>query len=306
MGGLGSGRPSGSGRAKAESCRSLDVNHLHREGCLRPGWIGGRQWSRDGKEVASMSLRAECNRLDLTYRIRIGGGDWEDVAETVRIVRVVCRYGGARPFFVCPGIVSGRACGRRVAKLHLGGRYFLCRHCYRLAYTSQSETSSDRALRRANRMRQRLGGDPGMVSPFPERPKGMWRRPTSVSTDRRARSRRTPIRSWTCALWRSGRVSIDVTAEGTSGHERTKVGCSGQERRHGANPFQCPAPWPAVAVCRPAVGKLRTSMRPRLLRSSWSISRTGRPRSIWSRSSRGSSGASGGWSRRVGGAPTWP
>ena len=38
MGGFGSGRPSGQGgRDKVEECRSLDVNRLHREGCLRRG-----------------------------------------------------------------------------------------------------------------------------------------------------------------------------------------------------------------------------------------------------------------------------
>jgi len=96
MGGLGSGRPSGSGRGTVESCRSIDVNRLHREGCLHAGWMGGWQWTRDGEKVASINLRAEADRLQLSYRVRMGGGDWEDVAETVRIVRVACPFGGAR------------------------------------------------------------------------------------------------------------------------------------------------------------------------------------------------------------------
>lgn len=86
------------------------------------------------------------------------------------------RFGGARPYFICPGVVNGRACSRRVAKLYGPGRYFLCHHCYRLVHASQSEDAWDRVLRRANKIRQRLGGDPGMVAPFPRRPKGMWRR----------------------------------------------------------------------------------------------------------------------------------
>jgi hypothetical protein len=108
--------------------------------------------------------------------MRVAGGEWEDVEETVRIVRVPCHLGGARPYLICPGVVNGVSCGRRVAKLHGPGRYFLCRHCYRLAHASQWEDEWDRALRRANKLRQRLGGEPGMASPFPTRPKGMWRR----------------------------------------------------------------------------------------------------------------------------------
>jgi hypothetical protein len=159
-----------------ESCRSLDVNRLHRDGCLRPGWSGGRQWSINGEKVASINLHAEAGRLKLSYRVRFFGGEWESLEETVRIVRVPCRFGGTRPYFICPGVVNHVACGRRVAKLHGPGRYFLCRQCYRLAYASQSEGGLDRALRRTNKVRMRLGGEPGMVSPFPPRPRGMWRR----------------------------------------------------------------------------------------------------------------------------------
>ena len=108
--------------------------------------------------------------------MRMGGGEWENIAETVRIVRVACRFGGARPYFVCPGVVNGIACGRRVAKLQGPGRYFLCRHCYRLGHASQIEDPWERALRRANKIRQRLGGDLGMAAPLPARPEGMWRR----------------------------------------------------------------------------------------------------------------------------------
>jgi hypothetical protein len=73
-------------------------------------------------------------------------------------------------------VVNGIACGRRVAKLLGPGRYFLCRHCYRLVHASRSEATWDRTLRRANKIRQRVGGDPGIASAFPAKPKGMWRR----------------------------------------------------------------------------------------------------------------------------------
>jgi hypothetical protein len=174
MGGFGSGRPN-SGRITAEGCRSIDVNRLHKAGCLRAGWSGGWEWSRDGEKVASINLRAETDQLHLSYRVSIGGSGWEDVGEAVRIVRLPCRFGGTRPFFICPGVVNSMTCGRRVGKLYGPGRYFLCRHCYRLAHASQSENVSDRALRRANKIRKRLGGDASTDAPFPRKPKRMRR-----------------------------------------------------------------------------------------------------------------------------------
>src|SRR5688500_7553070 len=50
MGGIGSGRP-GTGRGKVEACRSLDVNRLHREGCLATGWSGAVQWMQDKEQI---------------------------------------------------------------------------------------------------------------------------------------------------------------------------------------------------------------------------------------------------------------
>lgn len=175
MGGFGSGRPS-SGRGTVEDWHWLDVNQLHRAGCLDAGWSGGWQWTHNGKRTGWINLASGVDSLRLTYRTRTPGAEWLDVAETVSIVRVPCRFGGARPYFICPGIVNGVVCGRRVAKLYASGRYFLCRHCHQLAHASQREAVWERALRRASKIRRRLGGNPETIEPFPDRPKGMWRR----------------------------------------------------------------------------------------------------------------------------------
>ena len=175
MGGYGSGRLSGSGRDKVEDHRSIDADDLQRKGCLRPGWSGSWEWTCDGERVAWIDLRAGEDLLRLSYSVSIHGGDREQVKEAVRLAHVSCRFGGSRPYFICPGL-AGSACGRRVTKLYGAGLYFSCRHCYRLAHASQSEGASDRSLRRANKIRERLGGDPGMAAEFPPRPKGMWRR----------------------------------------------------------------------------------------------------------------------------------
>jgi len=172
MGGFGSG-PSG-GRLKVEACRSLDVNRLHRDGCLRPGWSGSLSWESDGERVAWIGMRGEENRLVLNYRFRRNDEDWQDVDEPISVMRIPCRYGGSRPYFICPGVVNNVPCRRRVAKLYGPGRYFLCRHCYRLGYSSQSEDAMDRARRRAGKIRIRLGGRSDMPEVIPPKPKGMW------------------------------------------------------------------------------------------------------------------------------------
>lgn len=161
-----------SGRSTTENCRSLDVRRWQREGVLRAGYAGSWQWSSRGEVVASIRYRVEAGRLVLLYRIREHGGEWEEVEEPVRLESTPCRYGGSRSWFICP--IQG--CGRRVAILYLGSRYFACRHCYRLAYASQRESASDRAMRRADKLRERLGWEPGILNGEGGKPKGMrWR-----------------------------------------------------------------------------------------------------------------------------------
>ena len=147
----------------------LDVNHLAEKGCLRPGCSSACQWIV-GDEIFSINLRAEAARLHLTYIVRVGNGERRDMTEIISIVHLSCRFGGSRAYFICPGPRNGTDCGRRITKLHLSQRYFLCRHCNQLAYKSQFEQPLHRALsRRANKKRQRLGISAGIAEPLPDK-----------------------------------------------------------------------------------------------------------------------------------------
>ncbi|MFW2545670.1 hypothetical protein ACN2XU_23870 [Primorskyibacter sp. 2E107] len=131
-------------------------------------------WRRDDEEVARIAYRAEQGQLVLNYRVSLHGSECEPISETICITRADCHLGGARPYFICPGVIAGHACNRRVGKLFAGGRYFLCRHCYDVAYGSQSEARFDRMLRRANKLRTALGGNPGTANFIAPKPKGIW------------------------------------------------------------------------------------------------------------------------------------
>jgi hypothetical protein len=153
----------------------IDVNQLSEMGWLRPGRSSTCRWIV-GNEVASINVRAETERLYLSYTVRDGDREWEDVAETIPIVYLRCRFGGSRAYFICPGSRNGIDCRRRITKLYLSHRYFLCRHCNQLAYRSQYEQPWQRTLRRANKLKQRLGIRVGIAEPFPDKPRGMWTR----------------------------------------------------------------------------------------------------------------------------------
>jgi hypothetical protein len=170
MGGYGSGRRSSS-TDTTSTYRRLDVRRWQREGLLVAGRSFGWHWSRNGAVVAFINVRAECDKVILSYKHRRNGGPWNDEEYLVSIVWTPCNYGGRRTWFLCPG--SG--CGRRIAILY-GGGIFACRHCHQLAYDSQREPAHERALTRAQAIREKLGGSGSMAERFPSKPKGMqWR-----------------------------------------------------------------------------------------------------------------------------------
>ena len=173
MGGRGSGRHwRYDAKDTVEDYRSIDVRRWQRDGLLIPGNWFRWNWSRDGQTVASINVRVQNAAVVLEYRHRRSGEEWQSMEYLVRLDQTPCTYGGTRRWFTCP--VAG--CGRRVAILYMGGRYFACRNCYKLVYESQREAEYYRELRKAQKIRRKLGGSESTFDPFPQKPKGMhWR-----------------------------------------------------------------------------------------------------------------------------------
>jgi hypothetical protein len=166
MGGFGSGQR-WSKKATVESRYSIDVATLKRRRLLLPGLsdhLGSFSWTRGGdKTEASVSYALTVGKtagtLRLVYRVGLAK---EDVAYPIRLVTTACHLGGVRWWFICPLSRNGVACGRRVRKLYLSGKYFGCRQCHNLTYTSCQESDSRAyALARGGVYAM---GDPGRMS----------------------------------------------------------------------------------------------------------------------------------------------
>lgn len=165
MGGYGSGRQSTKGTTS--NFLRLDIRTLKRDGMLMPGRTSHVYWSPRGSEIASIiEVRAEGHRVVIGYRSEGCNGEWQDREYPIKIEQTDCNLGGQRVWFWCPD------CGRRVAVLY-GWERFACRHCRNLAYASQRETANDRAIRRADNIRKRLGWQIGIANPEGRKPNGM-------------------------------------------------------------------------------------------------------------------------------------
>lgn len=152
----GAGRPAQ--HVKAEHCRSIDARRWQREGLFALGRAGSWQW-RDadtGETVAAIGYQGQGDAVVLKYNMND-----KPMHQHIWLNRTRCNYGGARTWFSCPN------CQRQVAKLYLrAGAGFICRHCGRISYGSQSDDAMGRAWRRQYKAEAKLGE-------HWQRPKGM-------------------------------------------------------------------------------------------------------------------------------------
>jgi hypothetical protein len=163
MGGAGSGNHyqwwQSSKKEAVEDCLSLDANRWMREGILRANVLasGTWQWTYASGKGFSISYTADtCEPAEPFVRLSYS---WvwpsspgpQSADYRVDLTTTSPRFGGLRWWFVCPLLVSGRPCDRRVGKLYLppGARYFGCRRCHDLTYKScQEHDGRVSALRR--------------------------------------------------------------------------------------------------------------------------------------------------------------
>ncbi len=140
---------------------------------FKRGWFATRthgtiSWTRDGIPKASLGLNLAPDHLRLEYTVTHQGQP-SRIDERFDFAFTEQPFGGRRRWIVC------RSCRRRCRVLY-GGPYFRCRRCHRATYPSQYEPVRLPGISRADRVRSKLGGHPGLLNPFPLKPKGMhWR-----------------------------------------------------------------------------------------------------------------------------------
>ncbi len=99
---------------------------------------GVLNWLRHG--VVQSSVRYSLDQSDddhfymeLDYRHRRHGEEWESLKYRISMVTTPCNYGAKRWWFQCPVV----GCGRRCRILYNWGKYYVCRHCTGCWYQSQ-------------------------------------------------------------------------------------------------------------------------------------------------------------------------
>lgn len=181
MGGYGSGSRNRFA-SKTDEFHKLDLADFKRAWFER--WRSGTvTWSRGGHKTGSITYRLAPDHMLLEYSVT-RQGEKVPINERFDFAFTEQPFGGRRRWIVC------RSCQRRCRVLY-GGTYFRFRQCYRATYPSQYEFIRLPGISRVDRVRDKLGGDPGLINPFPRKPKGMyWRTYIRLEREDRVASER--------------------------------------------------------------------------------------------------------------------
>lgn len=218
-------------KTTVEECHCIDILSWTRGLKMRLGscYTGSWEWLRSKTEEGVSSIHYSIEPLCDPY-VQVHYKDprsGELFACCVDLVSTPQNYGGLRWWFVCPAIVGGHACRRRVRKLYLapGWEHFACRQCCELSYRSQREDEWNRALSKAQAIRVRLGGGAGIDHSFPPKPKRMrWKTYRLL----RARSEELWVESLSAAL---GVAVLAPALRTTLGNLRARLNSPSQKAR---------------------------------------------------------------------------
>jgi hypothetical protein len=130
-------------RATTDDQIRIDIREWKRKGVLSEGKRTLNWVNDEGKTFAAISVETQPYRVVLRYNAQEPSGKSEPIQDPISLDQTNGGPGWKRLWFLCPG------CGKRVAILYLGWKYFRCRHCLGLVYPSQKVTASQRALMRS-------------------------------------------------------------------------------------------------------------------------------------------------------------
>jgi len=152
-----------------EDIPSIVATDLYSKGA--PQGRLSRRWSLGDDAYVSISARPEEQRATCSVTAKFG----PDLMRFSRNIEVTwTRVGRAsrRAWIHC----GAMGCDRKCHRLYIVANNLVCRQCAGLRYESKNRPAHDRSRVRADKLRGRLGAEPGFGAPLPSiKPKGMHR-----------------------------------------------------------------------------------------------------------------------------------
>lgn len=151
MGGFGSGGMCRwNKKTTLEETKCIDIRYMNKRKLLTPGVTGSLRWTVRGAPNGDIRFYCHDGYLQLDFRYRENGGEWQSMMQRISFDSTSCNYGGVRLWFLCPH------CEKRVAVLSAYGVRFLCRHCYQLTHASKQESRMTRMISQKHKLGARI------------------------------------------------------------------------------------------------------------------------------------------------------